>query len=434
MQLCGFSERDYRLAGDEQDQPTPAGRQAPIKAPLLPRIYGESGEGTPDTVEEPSVEINRDITPMGMFEEKALKAAEAYDNAADTTAQEAEGLAKEVTDHMKFYPMIDRFEAEATALRLKSLYIVQDNTSDLFTDGRSALVPVSRDNLLGGFDLRKQKSDINLAETAEVAAVDVEERRSGEFVATLRSLSERDIAWLKARIDTREGNDKGGSLADAIAKQLSDADDAIPEPQYRSYVQKLLEPCDADTLKRLVDRMMSVVSIIRKYVEDLKTEYAEVQFDRLKAMGRIVAEESWSFPKQITFTGNPIAGLAKGLYTGEQGVNGFELSVISMISQLGNVRFWHRNQAGKQGFRLNGYVHNHFPDFIVRTTKGNTILIETKGGHLANPDSAYKIKIGKAWKELSGSNCHYFMAFPDDTDHLKGAYDVSSLVDILKAL
>lgn len=434
MELCGFSGHDYRVAGDEPGQPAPNGGQATPKAPLLPLISGVSGEGTPSTVDEADVELDGGIAPIRAFAAKALEEAEAYDNNADTTAQQAAGLPKEVTDHMKFYPMIDRFANEAAAIRLPYLYIVQEDTSDLFTDSGSVLVPVSRDNLLGGFDLRKQKSDINLTETAEITAVDVEERRSGEYVATLRSLSERDIAWLKARIDTGEGINKGGSLADTIAKQLSDADDAIPEPQYRSYVQKLLEPCDVDTLKRLVDRMMSVVSTIRYYVENLKTEYAEVQFDRLKAMGRIVAKESWSFPKQITFTGNPIAGLAKGLYTGEQGVNPFELDVISKISQLGNVRFWHRNQAGKQGFRLNGYVHNHFPDFIVRTTKGNTILLETKGGHLNNSDSAYKIKIGKAWKELSGSDYHYFMAFPDNTVPPKDALVVSSLVDILKAL
>lgn len=45
-----------------------------------------------------------------------------------------------------------------------------------------------------------------------------------------------------------------------------------------------------------------------------------------------------------------------------------------------NILFWTRN-SDKRGFRINGFI-NHYPDFIIQTKSGKTIVLETKGDHL----------------------------------------------------
>lgn len=68
--------------------------------------------------------------------------------------------------------------------------------------------------------------------------------------------------------------------------------------------------------------------------------------------------------------------------------------MIDKIANLDNVLFWHRNPS-RIGFKINGYVNNHYPDFIVVTKKRNVILVETKGRQLDGSDSEYKIEIGR---------------------------------------
>lgn len=75
-------------------------------------------------------------------------------------------------------------------------------------------------------------------------------------------------------------------------------------------------------------------------------------------------------------------------------MNEFEVKVAGYLDQQGAVRWWHRNvaraQVGLQGWRK-GKV---YPDFIFASTgaAGATrlVLLETKGLHLRNEDSAYK--------------------------------------------
>ena len=52
----------------------------------------------------------------------------------------------------------------------------------------------------------------------------------------------------------------------------------------------------------------------------------------------------------------------------------------------------------KSGFRINGFI-NHYPDFIIRTTSGKIIILETKGDDRDNSDSVRKLKLGNAWEK-----------------------------------
>lgn len=63
-------------------------------------------------------------------------------------------------------------------------------------------------------------------------------------------------------------------------------------------------------------------------------------------------------------------------------MDGPETDMVLKLTGLPNIKWWHRNNQSK-GFCLNG-AHNHFPDFIVMTTSGKIVLIETKGDHYDN--------------------------------------------------
>ncbi|MBR6310733.1 MAG: type III restriction endonuclease subunit R, partial [Paludibacteraceae bacterium] len=125
-------------------------------------------------------------------------------------------------------------------------------------------------------------------------------------------------------------------------------------------------------------------------------------------------------------------GLSKGLYLEEDGnINNFEYDMIAAVANLDNVLFWHRNPERGNGFCINGFI-NHYPDFIIRTKSGITVLLETKGDDRDNSDSRQKIDLGKHWANKSGDKYRYFMVF--DKTRADGAYTKAEFLDILKAL
>ncbi|MDQ2772966.1 MAG: hypothetical protein M3Y54_20975 [Bacteroidota bacterium] len=84
------------------------------------------------------------------------------------------------------------------------------------------------------------------------------------------------------------------------------------------------------------------------------------------------------------------------------------------------------------GFRLNGPLANHYPDFVAHTARGNTLLIETKGDHLNNDDSAYKRRLGAAWATAAGRHYKYYMVF--DKLEVAGSQRLATFPDLLAAL
>lgn len=97
-----------------------------------------------------------------------------------------------------------------------------------------------------------------------------------------------------------------------------------------------------------------------------------------------------------------------------------------------NVRWWHRN-ISRQGFCINGFV-KHYPDFIVETQGGKIILIETKGDHLENTETRYKLELGRAWQSMAGSRFRYYMVFQSKDLNLPGAVQFDKFCDLMKNL
>ena len=81
---------------------------------------------------------------------------------------------------------------------------------------------------------------------------------------------------------------------------------------------------------------------------------------------------------------------------------------------------------------INGFKTNHYPDFILRTKSGKTILIETKGDHLDGSDSEGKCRLGNECERQAGHNYSYFMVF--EKKEVKGAFTLDKAKELIKEM
>lgn len=83
-------------------------------------------------------------------------------------------------------------------------------------------------------------------------------------------------------------------------------------------------------------------------------------------------------------------------------MNSEETEFAMRLDSLENIEWWYRNRE-KEDFYLQGWKPNKFyPDYIIKTKKGDYILAEYKGeDRITNEDTQYKVEIGNYWQKLS---------------------------------
>ena len=163
--------------------------------------------------------------------------------------------------------------------------------------------------------------------------------------------------------------------------------------------------------------------------EEMKTANKQF-FDLIKAK-RIKTKENWKLKNSIV-PGNLGSSIGNSLYEREGKMNGLEERVIMEIGTASNIDFWHRNLDRTKGFFVNGFKSNHYPDFILHTKSGITILLETKGGDRDNSDSAGKCRLGNEWEKQAGKDFAYFMVF--DKKEIEGAYTLDKAKELISGM
>ena len=113
-------------------------------------------------------------------------------------------------------------------------------------------------------------------------------------------------------------------------------------------------------------------------------------------------------------------------------MNTLERRVVTELTALPNVRWWHRNIARRE-FRINGFI-NHYPDILIMTERGTLVVAETKGEHLKNDDSLQKVRLGRAWQKAAGPKYRYYMVFQNTDSKTDGVVSINGFLDILKDL
>lgn len=174
------------------------------------------------------------------------------------------------------------------------------------------------------------------------------------------------------------------------------------------------------------DKEYSYTDKIKQKIKSLSDIFAEKKFKDYLDTDKLFIKPSFMLPKSIspTFVAKDIT---KSLYEKEGGMNGFEERVINEIGNMSNITFWTRN-IEKRGFCINGFI-NHYPDFIIYTKSGKTILLETKGDHL---NAEQKIRLGSVWANKAGNNYRYFIVY--EKRNVSGAYNLEEFLNIIREL
>ena len=153
---------------------------------------------------------------------------------------------------------------------------------------------------------------------------------------------------------------------------------------------------------------------IQGKVKDLIAQHRSNVFDTWLEQDKISCLPNYALPAVISPTAFT-SMVPKSLYTAEEDMNEYEFKVVWALSELGNVKWWHRN-ISRLGFQING------------------LMVETKGDHLDNDESKEKAKIGNQWAKLAGKQYKYYMVFETKQPDYPGAYSLERFMEIVKGL
>ena len=432
LNRAGFSKKDYRVAEPqtepaliptEQSFPNLCGGDEPMQDAPEAATTDDIDEQINTEKIKTTLEIPAANTGTTELESFARQESENYNQQA---AQQTDNndIPNDIKGMIATYPIKDLFADKAKELALPQ-FVKKINANLIFDD---EYVPLDKTMLAEGFDLDKYDHNIDFTRTeSEAVCVDLEKSSGDEYAVTRRNLTANQLSFIKQHFATLSPESKQRQLADMLAKGLRF--DEISEPQVARYIKRAIAGVDSEQLEDLYTNDWQTRNTIRQKIESLLSAYQEKKFKEWLDTGQIKCQAIYRLPERITVKTKSI-GLAKGLYTEEENINGFEYEVINAVANLDNVLFWHRNPS-RTGFCINGYI-NHYPDFIVRLNSGITVLLETKGDDRDNSDSRAKVELGRTWAHKAGEQYRYFMVF--EKQQMDGAVTIKELLQRLSAM
>lgn len=435
---AGFSDKDYRVA-QEAEERAPASEPAPVQtqftpAPSQPQPQAEESTEAgfwnfdPDALgqtlqgRQQAAVSSKEKTGVDTMLESARREQKAFED-AQASGESDEDLPSEVKEKMSTFRMNAAFEKEARAMRIPQFFRRIDCS---FIAGDSVFL--TKETLGETFTLRGKPYEIDFkAANAEMARIDIND--DGNTPRAV-SATDADQRFMKELFSKYSPEQKIRTCKEILRKQL-DSMDMIDSCELQNYINRIVDDMDRETLSALEKSPRIFAEKIRQYIEHLLSEHYEKQFSTWYETGEIICKPSYALPLSITpMKANTTFG--KSLYRGEEDANHFEYEMVMALTGLPNVKWWHRNMA-KKGFWINGFV-NHYPDFIVRTTNGHIVMIETKGDHLDNAENRAKLAEARAWQNKAGPEYRYYMVFQNKQPGLSGAYPMDQFLDIMRKL
>jgi type III restriction enzyme len=353
----------------------------------------------------------------------AIEQNEAFEKTvSEMEANNTTALPNEIQKLVKTYSIKDIFQEQAGQINLPQFYL-KVPANDLF-DKKEEELTLEKENLLNGFAL--SKADTNIAfdsTTAELYKVDLDETKKEHtptFVRLDGEVKESVMAYIldPSRKDSRVKNFTK-RLMDLIGNMFP-----IPDKEIERYINRILEDFKDEQFGDLAANEYTYKDKIKFKIIALSEQFAEKKFKDFLDTDKVFIKQSFTLAKSIS-PGDTAKDITKSLYEKEGSMNGYEERVINEIGNMTNIAFWTRN-IERKGFRINGFV-NHYPDFIIQTKSGKTILLETKGDHL---DAEQKIRLGGLWASKAGNNYRYFMVYERRT--VDGAYKLEDFLNIIK--
>ncbi len=438
LNQAGFSKRDMRAAEVATLAPKEAGAQ-----PKQPGLFDEpcsagqevSGIGNRDTesvderdndgavrddLDMPEVELEETCqNDVANIMERAEQESRDYEDQARQRSED--DVAEEVREKMNQFTMIEQYREQAAALKLPQFFMEMPEMN-LF----ESTILFNREELLKGFRLGQADSVIDF-NTLEDEAYEVDLEKVGDhdyrpsFWKLQHSTKENLMEYLVALPPDGQKRQVTERLCDLIGNMYP-----IAEQEVKKYIRRILDDMNNEQIHDCIEREYSYRNKIKAKIRALATSYAETVFYQWLAADKIKMQEYYALPETI----HPLetaSAIPASLYQSEGKLNNWERKVINDIANLDNVLFWHRI-IERKGFCINGFV-NHYPDFLVQTRNGKTLLVETKGDDRDNSDSVRKLKLGEAWANRAGNDFRYFMVF--DKNAIEGAFRLDEFLPVI---
>lgn len=437
LQASGFSEKDYRKRDVMTEEEKTTSVVDPVDQFLFPEKHEEQeAEETIDTNRisfNPNIE--EDETPASTPVIDEIEAiAEEQNRELEKQIEEQikqpvdENIFQEMGDKVKRYGMKENCRESATSIKLPQFFL-NVVASDIFNTSEELL---NRESLLKDFKLADEDTKIDFDQiSSDLYKIDLEEAKKNEYRPSFTKIEDQVIKdpiaeYILAKPKENQIADITYQIMKIIGNMYPIADQEI-----QKYVSRILEGLNAEQLRDILVRKWSYTDKIKAKIRSLSDEYAEKRFNDLIKSRKIKVMSNWTLPEAIV-PGNLGSSIGNSLYEREGSMNNFEEKVIMEIGTSSNVLFWHRNLERGKGFYVNGFKANHYPDFILYTKSGKTILVETKGDHLDNTDSAAKCRLGNEWEKQAGHDFAYFMIF--DQKEVDGAYTLDKAKELIKEM
>ncbi len=425
LNKAGFSDKDYKLADPAMLEE--AKKQDPLQQlSVFPTTETATEDITAD-IDSTRISVPTETaspsTTVSEIEQTAIEQNEAFEKTvSEIEAGNSTVLPNEIQKLVKTYPIKEVFKEQAEQINLPQFYL-KIPANELFQQKENAL-PLEKENLLDGFAL--SKADTNIAFdsiTSELYKVDLDETKKEHtptFVRLDGQVKESIMTYIldPSRKESRIKNFTK-RIMDIIGNMYP-----IPDKEIEKYINRILEDFKDEQFGDFGNNEYTYTDKIKQKIKSLSETFAEKKFKDFLDTDKVFIKTSFELPKTIS-PGDTAKDIAKSLYEKEGSMNGFEERVINEIGNMTNITFWTRN-IERKGFRINGFV-NHYPDFIIQTKSGKTILLETKGDHL---DAEPKIRLGSLWAGKAGNNYRYFMVYERRT--VDGAYKLEDFINIIK--
>ncbi len=425
LNKAGFSDKDYRLVDPAMLEE--AKKQDPLQQLTIFSTSQKTAEDITSDIDTTRILVSSETelpnTTVSEIEKAAMEQNEAFEKTvSEMEANNTMTLPNEIQQLVKTYSIKDIFQEKAGQINLPQFFL-KVPANDLFGKKEEEL-PLEKENLLDGFALRKADTNIAFDSiTSELYKVDLDETKKEHtptFVRLDGEVKESVMAYIldPSRKDSRVKNFTK-RLMGLIGNMFPIADKEIEQ-----YINRILEDFKDEQFGDLAANEYTYKDKIKFKIIALSEQFAEKKFKDFLDTDKVFIKPSFSLAKNIS-PSETAKDITKSLYEKEGSINSYEERVINEIGNMANITFWTRN-IERKGFRINGFV-NHYPDFIIHTNSGKTILLETKGDHL---DAEQKIRLGGLWASKAGNNYRYFMVYERRT--VDGAYKLEDFLNIIK--
>lgn len=432
LNKAGFSDKDYKLAETvviEEPKKQDFLQQLnffPTTAALAADITSDI-DTTRISIPSSSADVSEAVESSAVteIEKTALQQNDAFEKKViEIETTDTPVFPNEIQQLVKTYGIKDLFRAQAEHIALPQFFL-NVPTNNLFGNQETASL-LEKEYLLEGFAL--SKSDTNIAFNSiasELYKVDLDETKKEHtptFVKLDGGVKDNLMTYIldPTRKESRVKNFTK-RIMDIIGNLYP-----IPDKEIEKYVKRILEDFTDEQFNDFANNEYTYTDKIKQKIKALSETFAEKKFRDFLDTDNIFCRSSFRFSKSIS-PGNTSKDITKSLYEKEGNINGFEERVINEIANMPNIAFWTRNLERK-GFRINGFV-NHYPDFIIQTKSGKTLLLETKGDHL---DAEQKIRLGRLWAGKAGNNYRYFMVYERRT--VDDAYKLEDFLQMIKSI